>query len=96
MATEKASALRAFITGIVLVANLRFGSPVRPLIANDPTGVRSRLLAWFCLAAAAVASIVAIYAHRKNEAEHGVCRDPSMEKSSIFTTVRSAFLTRQK
>jgi hypothetical protein len=94
MATEKASALRAFITGIVLVAN--FGSPVRLLIANDQTGVRSRLLARFCLAAAAVASIVAIYAHRKNEAEHGVCRDPSMEKSSIFTTVRSAFLTRQK
>jgi hypothetical protein len=50
MATEKASALRAFITGIVFVAN-RLGVAVQPLGANDQTRVPSRLLAWFCLAA---------------------------------------------
>lgn len=38
-----------------------FGWLSDPLIANDQTGVLSRLLAWFCLAAAAVALIVAIY-----------------------------------
>ena len=58
---RKASALKAFIRGVVLVANRRFGSPVRPLIANDQSDALSRLLAWSSLAAVAVALLVAIY-----------------------------------
>jgi hypothetical protein len=58
-----------FITGIIFFAN-RLWVAIRSLLGNGRTGVPSRLLAWFCLASAAVASIVAIYAHRKNEAEH--------------------------
>ena len=61
MATKKASALRAFITGIVCVVMIGLGWLSDPLIANGQTGFLSRLLAWFCLAAAAVALIVAIY-----------------------------------
>jgi hypothetical protein len=61
MATKKASAVRAFITGIVCVVMIGFGWLSDPLIANDQTGARSRLLAWFSLAAAAIALIVAIY-----------------------------------
>ena len=61
MATKKASALQAFITGIVCVVMVGFGWLSDPLIANDQTGALSRLLAWSCLAAAAIALIVAIY-----------------------------------
>jgi hypothetical protein len=61
MATNKASALKAFITGIVCVIMVGFGWLSDPLTAGDQTGALSRLLAWSCLAAAAIAVIVAIY-----------------------------------
>jgi hypothetical protein len=61
MATKKASALKAFITGIVCVIMIGFGSLSDPFTAADQTGALSRLLAWFCLASAAIALIVAIY-----------------------------------
>jgi hypothetical protein len=61
MATKKASALKAFITGIVCVIMIGFGWLSDPLTAADETGALSRLLAWSCLAAAAIALIVAIY-----------------------------------
>jgi hypothetical protein len=38
-----------------------FGWLSDPLTAADQTAALSRLLAWFCLAAAAIALIVAIY-----------------------------------
>jgi hypothetical protein len=38
-----------------------FGWLSDPLTAADQTGALSRLLAWSCLAATAIASIVAIY-----------------------------------
>jgi hypothetical protein len=61
MTTKKASALQAFITGIVCVILIGLGWLSDPLIANDQSGALSKLLAWFCLAAAAIAVIVAIY-----------------------------------
>ena len=61
MVTKKAFALKAFITGIVCVVMVGFGWLSDPLTANDQSGALSRLLAWLCLAAAAVALIVAIY-----------------------------------
>jgi hypothetical protein len=61
MATKKASALKAFITGIICIVMVGFGWLSDPIIANDQTGALSRILAWFCLAAAAIALIVAIY-----------------------------------
>jgi hypothetical protein len=61
MATKKASALKAFITGIVCVIVVGFGWLSDPLAAADQTGDLSRLLAWSCVAAAALALIVAIY-----------------------------------
>jgi hypothetical protein len=61
MATKKASVLKAFVTGIVCVVMVGSGWLSDPLIANDQTGALSRILAWFCLAAAAIALIVAIY-----------------------------------
>src|ERR1700747_229488 len=61
MATKKASALRAFITGIVCIVMIGLGWLSDPLIANGQAGLLSRLLAWCCLAAAAIALIVAIY-----------------------------------
>ena len=61
MATKKGAALRAFITGVVCVILVGFGWLSDPLTASDQTGDLSRLLAWFCLAAAAIALIVAIY-----------------------------------
>ena len=61
MATKKASALKAFITGIVCIVMIGLGWLSDPLIANSEAGFLSRLLAWFCLAAAAIALIVAIY-----------------------------------
>jgi hypothetical protein len=61
MATKKASALKAFITGIVCVMMIGFGWLSDPFTAADQTGALSRLLAWFCLAASAIALIVAIY-----------------------------------
>jgi hypothetical protein len=61
MATKKASALNAFITGIVCVIMVGFGWLSDPLTAADQTGALSRLLAWSCFAAAALALIVAIY-----------------------------------
>jgi|ERR1700757_3332784 hypothetical protein len=61
MTTRKASALRAFITGIVCVVMVGLGWLSDPLIANGHTGFLSTLLAWSCLAAAAIALIVAIY-----------------------------------
>ena len=61
MATKKASALKAFITGIVCVIMIGLGWLSDPLTAADQTSDLSRLLAWSCLAAAAIALIVAIY-----------------------------------
>jgi amino acid transporter len=61
MATKKTSALKAFITGIVCVIMIGLGWLSDPLTAADQTGDLSRLLAWSCLAAAAIALIVAIY-----------------------------------
>jgi hypothetical protein len=61
MATKKASALKAFITGIVCVIMIGLGWLSDPLIANGQAGLLSRLLAWSSLAAAAIALIVAIY-----------------------------------
>jgi hypothetical protein len=61
MATKKASALKAFIMGIICVILVGFGWLSDPLNEVDQTGALSRLLAWFCLAAAAIALIVAIY-----------------------------------
>jgi hypothetical protein len=61
MAPNKAFALKAFITGIVCIVMVGFGWLSDPLIANDQTGALSRLLAWFSLAAAAIALLVAIY-----------------------------------
>jgi hypothetical protein len=61
MATKKASTLKAFITGIICIVMVGFGWLSDPIIANDQTGALSRILAWFCLAAAAIALIVAIY-----------------------------------
>jgi hypothetical protein len=61
MAAKKASALRVFITGIVCVVMVGFGWLSDPLTAGDQAGALSELLAWFCLAAAAIALIVAIY-----------------------------------
>ena len=61
MTTKKASALQAFITGIVCVILIGLGWLSDPLTANDQTGALPRLLAWFCLGAAAIALGVAIY-----------------------------------
>ena len=61
MATKKASVLKAFITAVVCVIMIGLGWLSDPLTANDQTAVLSRLLAWCCLAAAAIALIVAIY-----------------------------------
>jgi hypothetical protein len=61
LATKKASALKAFITGIVCVVIVGFGWLSDPLTATDQTGALSRFLAWSCFAAAASALIVAIY-----------------------------------
>jgi hypothetical protein len=61
MTTKKASVLRAFITGIVCVVMVGLGWLSDPLIANGQAGFLSTLLAWSCLAAAAIALIVAIY-----------------------------------
>ena len=55
MATKKASALKAFITGIVCIVMIGLGWLSDPLIANGEAGLLSRLLAWSCLAAAAIA-----------------------------------------
>jgi hypothetical protein len=61
VATKKASALKAFITGIVCVVMVGLGWLSDPLTANDRTAAISTLLAWSCLAAAAIALIVGIY-----------------------------------
>jgi hypothetical protein len=61
MATKKASALKAFITGIVCVIMIGLGWLSDPLTATDQTAAISRILAWSSLAAAAIALIVAIY-----------------------------------
>ena len=61
MATKEASALKAFITGIVCFIMIGLGWLSDPFTANDQTGALSRLLAWSSLAAAAIALIVAIY-----------------------------------
>jgi hypothetical protein len=61
MATKKGSAPKAFIAVIVCVIMVGFGWLSDPLTAADQTGDLSRLLAWSCLAAAAIALIVAIY-----------------------------------
>jgi hypothetical protein len=58
MATNKASAPKAFIAVIVCVIMVGLGWLSDPLIANDQSGALSRLLAWSCLAAAAIALIV--------------------------------------
>ncbi|HEX6564288.1 MAG TPA: hypothetical protein VF020_08390 [Chthoniobacterales bacterium] len=49
------------MTGIVCIIMIGLGWLSDPLTANDQTGALSRFLAWFCLAAAALALIVAIY-----------------------------------
>jgi hypothetical protein len=61
MASKKASAVRAFTTGIVCIVMVGFGWLSDPLTAADQTGALSTLLAWSSLAAAAIALIVAIY-----------------------------------
>jgi len=61
MATKKASALKAFIVGIVCVILIGLGWLSDPLTANDRTAAPSTILAWSCLVAAAIALIVAIY-----------------------------------
>ena len=61
MATKKASVQKAFITGIVCVIMIGLGWLSDPLTAADQTGDLSRLLAWSCLAAGAIALLVAIY-----------------------------------
>ena len=61
MATKKASALKAFITGIVCFIMIGLGWLSDPLTAVDQTDVLSRFLAWSCLAASTIALIVAIY-----------------------------------
>jgi hypothetical protein len=61
MTTRKASVLRALITGIVCVVMVGLGWLSDPTIANGQTGLLSTLLAWSCLAAAAIALVVAIY-----------------------------------
>jgi hypothetical protein len=61
LATKKASALRAFITGIVCAIVVGLGWLADPLTVNDRTATLSTILAWFCLAAAAIALITAIY-----------------------------------
>jgi hypothetical protein len=61
LATKKASALKTFITGIVCIIMVGLGRLSDPLAAFDQTAAISRLLAWSCLAAAAIALITAIY-----------------------------------
>jgi hypothetical protein len=61
MAINKASALKACITGIVCVILVGFGWLSDPLTANDKTAAISTLLAWSSVAAAAIALIAAIY-----------------------------------
>ena len=61
MATKNAFVLRAFITGIVCIVMVGLGWLSDPLTAGDQTGAISRLVAWFSLAAAAIALIIAIY-----------------------------------
>jgi heme/copper-type cytochrome/quinol oxidase subunit 2 len=61
MATKKASALKAFITGIVCIIMIGLGWLSDPLTAADQTSAISRILAWCSLAAAAISLIVAIY-----------------------------------
>ena len=61
MATKKASALKAFVTGIVCIVMVGFRWLSDPLTAADQTGALSTLLAWSSLAAAAIALAVAIY-----------------------------------
>jgi formate/nitrite transporter FocA (FNT family) len=61
LATKRASALKAFITGIVCIIMVGLGWLSDPFSAFDQTGALSKLLVWSCLAAAAIALIVAIY-----------------------------------
>jgi hypothetical protein len=61
MATKKASAPKAFIAVIVCVIMVGFGWLSDPLTAADQTGALSKLIAWSCLTAAAIALIVAIF-----------------------------------
>lgn len=61
MATKNAFVLRAFITGIVCIVMVGLGWLSDPLTAGDQTGAISRLVAWFSLAAATIALIIAIY-----------------------------------
>jgi hypothetical protein len=79
MATKKGSALRAFITGIVCVIMVGFGWLSDPLTAADQTGALSRLLAWSCLAAAAIALIVAIYFTFRALTVREPPKDPDLE-----------------
>jgi hypothetical protein len=61
MATKNASAPKAFIAVIVCVIMIGLGWLSDPLAAADQTAALSRLLAWSCLAAAAIAVLLAIY-----------------------------------
>jgi hypothetical protein len=61
MASRKVSVLTALITGIACIIMVGFAWLSDPLAAADQTDAISKLLAWSCLAAAAIAVIVAIY-----------------------------------
>jgi hypothetical protein len=79
MATKKSAVLKAFITGIICVVMVGFGWLSDPLIANDRTGVLSRILACFCVGAAAIALIVAIYFTFRALAIREPQKDPDLE-----------------
>ncbi|MBV8813779.1 MAG: hypothetical protein JO271_04755 [Verrucomicrobia bacterium] len=61
MATKNASAPKAFIAIIVCVIMIGLGWLSDPLTASGQTAALSRLLAWSCLGAAAIAVLLAIY-----------------------------------
>jgi amino acid transporter len=61
MATKNVSFAKVFIAVIVCVIMIGLGWLSDPSAAFDSTGALSRLVAWFSLAAAAAALIMAIY-----------------------------------
>jgi hypothetical protein len=79
MTINRASALKAFITGIVCVITAGFGWLSDPFAAFDQTGDLSKLLAWSCLAAAAIALIVAIYFTCRALTVREPQKDPDLE-----------------
>ena len=79
MPAKKASALKAFIAGIVGVILVGFGWLSDPLTAADQTAAISKLLAWSSLAAAAIALIVAIYFTCRALAVREPQKEPDLE-----------------